>query len=340
MSMIFLDWISRSSRRSGVCVSTLLIALMLVAVSTTLAAPKDDLAVRFSSERVVGGPGNIIGAVTNRSKRRYPCVDVVFSLSTHFDDRQKGLPVVSYGNQSIRVRDIAPGARTRFSAPLRRKAGFGFFRFETCAEPLAEPPSSRTAARPEIKSFRASHQYAQKHRPVKLFWTTRNVSTVSLFANGVEVETQRDLATVESAGFSVSPDEATTYLLIAENREGRKASQEVRVGVVKVTRRGSCKIAGRVTGGWRLDIAERPGGPTSKWTVDMLLFKRGDRRPKAVAKVGRGGRYVFERVLAEESYSVSPSWKGQPNQVDVRNCRDGKTLRVRDIRITGRPLID
>lgn len=338
--MIFLDWRSRASRRSGVFVSALLTALMLVAASTTLAAPKDDLAMTFSSERVVGGPGNIIGAVTNRSNLRYPCVDAVFSLSTHFEDRQKGLPVVSYGNQSIRIRDIAPGATNRFSAPLRRKAGFGFLRFETCAEPAAEPPLPQTAARPEIKSFRANRQFAQKDKPVKLFWTTRNASAVSLFANGIEIETRRDLATVESAGFPVSPDEATTYLLIAENRDGRKASQEVRVGVVTVTHTRFCKIAGRVTGGWRLDIADRPGGPTSEWIVDMLLFKRGENMPKAEAKVTRDGRYVFARVPVEGSYFVRPSWKGQPNQVDVRNCQAGKTLQIRDIRITGRPLID
>lgn len=336
--MIFLDWRSRTSRRFGICVSALLTALALAAASTTLAATEDDLAMTFSSERVVGGPGNIVGAVTNRSNLRYPCVDAVFSLSTHYDDRQKGLPVVSYGNQSIRIRDIAPGATIRFSAPLLRKAGVGFLRYETCAEPVAESPSSQTAARPEIKSFRASHQYAQRNKPVKLFWTTRNASAVSLFANGIEIETQRDLATVESAGFPVSPDKATTYLLIVENRDGRKASQEVRVGVVKVTRRGSCKIAGRVTGSWRRDIAERPGGPTSEWIVDMLLFKRGESMSMADAKVS-GGRYIFDRV-PEGSYFVRPSWEGQPNQVDVRNCREGKTLQIRDIRITGHPMID
>lgn len=210
---------------------------------------------------------------------------------------------------------------------------------EVAATKPNPPPTPQIAARPEIKSFRASHRNAPRNKPVKLFWTTRNASAVSLFANGVEIETQRDLATVEAAGFQVSPDVTTSYLLIAENRDGRRASQEVKVGVVTVTQTAFCKIAGRVTGKWRQNIAQRPGGPESEWIVDMLLFKRGERSPKDQAKV-RGGRYSFNRVPVEGSYFVSPSWKGQPNQVDVRNCRAGKKLRIRDIRITGGPLID
>ena len=144
--MIFLDRKNNTSRRSRICVGALLAALALATVSTTLAAPEDDLSMRFSSEPVAGGPGNIVGAVTNRSNLRYPCVDAIFSLSTHFDDRQAGLPVVSYGNQSIRIRDIASGGTIRFSAPLLRKAGIRFFGYALCAAPVADdspPPPPR-----------------------------------------------------------------------------------------------------------------------------------------------------------------------------------------------------
>ena len=71
----------------------------------------------------------------------------------------------------------------------------------------------------------------------------------------------------------------------------------------------------------------------------MLLFKRGEGTPKAHAKV-TGGHYVFDRVPVEWTYFIRPSWEGKPTQVNIHNCRAGKTLQVRKINITGRPMYD
>ncbi|MGR9115129.1 MAG: hypothetical protein ACU85E_05135 [Gammaproteobacteria bacterium] len=130
--------------------AALFVAIVISTPFTALAAPEDDLHITFSSERTVTGPGNIVGTVTNRSNLRYPCVDAVFSLSTHFDDRQRGLPDVSYGDQAIRIRNIAPGSTVSFSAPLDRKAGFGFDRYELCASPMAEDTRPADTRPPQI----------------------------------------------------------------------------------------------------------------------------------------------------------------------------------------------
>ena len=145
--MAILDGNVAGSCLRRVTVDVLAVSLALGASSSLSAAPVDDLTMTFAAESVAGEAGNIIGAVTNNSHLRYPCVDALFSLSSHFDDRQEGLPVVSYGTQTIRIVDIAPGATRRFSAPLARKAGFGFVRYQACAEPVADnaPPERARA---------------------------------------------------------------------------------------------------------------------------------------------------------------------------------------------------
>ncbi|MCB1943132.1 MAG: hypothetical protein H6942_13885 [Candidatus Accumulibacter sp.] len=141
--MTFFDLRVPASCRRPLWLGLLLCTAGLATSPALAAAPADDLTTSFSSQSVAGEAGNIVGTVTNRSRWRYPCVDLVFSLSSHFDDRNKGLPVVSYGTQTIRVQDIDPGTTARFVAPLPRKAGIGFLRYETCSEPVsdASPPS-------------------------------------------------------------------------------------------------------------------------------------------------------------------------------------------------------
>ena len=111
MSMIFLDCRSRISPRSLACIAALFSALALAEASSALAAAKDDLKMSFSSSGARGQMENIIGSVTNVSNElRYPCVGANFQYPE----------IGPFAVQSIVIRDIAPGATVRFSAPMNR----------------------------------------------------------------------------------------------------------------------------------------------------------------------------------------------------------------------------
>ena len=129
-------------RHSFAVVAAALVALVTLGPAPVFASPEDDLKMTFSSEKGGGGPGNIVGRITNTSRRDYPCVDALFSLSTSFQDRQQGKPARNLGTQAVRVRNIAPGATVSFRAPLRERAGFGFAGYEICAatQPPPKPP--------------------------------------------------------------------------------------------------------------------------------------------------------------------------------------------------------
>lgn len=145
-----------------------------------VAAPENDLSVMFHGDKGLPPPGGIAGTVTNKSKKSYPCIDLVFRLS------YKG-GVRGPAEQRVRVQGLSPRAVKSYSAPLQSKAGFGLQRIETCASVSSGMPTMPSSPKDcRIKgsvistmSFQGTGDRGQQEKIESVFLLTADRKLVS-----------------------------------------------------------------------------------------------------------------------------------------------------------------
>jgi hypothetical protein len=118
------------------------IAVALAVVILQLAIPRpaagqtrfsSDLDVAFSVDDGGSRPGSIVGRVTNRSQRHYPCVELRFRLTRTVRERPAFV--------TVRVQNIAPRAVVPYRHALPYRSGISLAEVSSCrASPAPAPP--------------------------------------------------------------------------------------------------------------------------------------------------------------------------------------------------------
>lgn len=193
---------------------------------------------------------------------------------------------------------------------------------------------------PVIKSFRVSPDRVRPGDFVKFFWEVENARNIRLFDDKGEVPQRGGWDLVERGTSSISVSRTTTYRLIASAPGRRSVEREFTVRVAAPETAGRCTVRGKLSGKWRQWIQQRPNGPREQWTVDVLMFRSGERSAFAHARVRDDGTYVFENIPAGGSYVISTSWGSRPGRRSFASCQRGRTVGGGNFIIVGGPLID
>ena len=205
-------------------------------------------------------------------------------------------------------------------------------------EIVSEAPKKVPATPAEIISFTANTNKVKKGSSVTLTWHTANANTVVLGRYGIN-----DFQNVQASGSQlVSPDKTTTYVLMAgqSTKKGATAMQSRKFEVTVITPPvGACSIEGKLNGKWRLPIQERPGGPSTIWTVEVGIYTTDSNRPFKMATVSNRGIYRVNNLRAGKQYTIRPFWASSPQQRNI-SCTIGKAHKGHNFTITRGPLID
>jgi hypothetical protein len=154
------------TKHQGLSLLSFLAALLtLAAASFLISGPalaqqpdlESDLLVSFRGEGGPDGPGDIVGTVTNRSERRYGCVELLFKLSK----TQGDLPAIVL----VQVRNLAPKAQVPYRHGLPYRTGFRLLGMRVCAARPASPPPPPTGANPAHPAPRPAPMPDQRPGP-------------------------------------------------------------------------------------------------------------------------------------------------------------------------------
>ncbi len=189
--------------------------------------PERDLKVSFSTKHKGGDDaGYVFGGVTNSSRSSYPCVHIEFRLVTRYDQREAGKGSSQLGTLGVDVKDVQPGAKTGFRAPLPSPAGVGLGSIGLCETAPEEEPSP--SVEPSILSFEARPAAISPGDTVSLFWEVANAEQVLLFDDFGALESRITLPSGK-LGWPASMNGAqkedlsktTTFTLVAVSETGR-----------------------------------------------------------------------------------------------------------------------
>jgi hypothetical protein len=182
----------------------------------------------------------------------------------------------------------------------------------------------------------------QRGGSVTLSWDVQNADRVRLFDNPGEIESgnllpggQRGRPLSMSGEESLSIDKATTFRLLALDRDGRRVAATATVRLLNAPS-VSCRIFGRVSG---TPVRARlsPSGPMETFKLTQVgAFVPGERDAKFRTRVDAQGNYRFSQLPGNQELRIAPLGGGW--RYDSRNemvsCLAGKSFRV-DFAIEG-----
>jgi hypothetical protein len=327
----------------------LLLFVCLLPVGQALAAELDaqrDVRVSFSTEGSEKGAGFVVGKVSKASKAAthdFSCVLLEFGLFTRFDQKRSGEPSQRLGMLSVEVTGLGSQASVPYRKALPFPAGIRLEKVSTCdgaavKEPAKEatkeptegpekasekapekaPEKAREKADgpPQIVAFKVTPDRVQRGGSVTLSWDVQNADRVRLFDNPGEIESgnllpggQRGRPLSMSGEESLSIDKATTFRLLALDRDGRRVAATATVRLLNAPS-VSCRIFGRVSG---TPVRARlsPSGPMETFKLTQVgAFVPGERDAKFRTRVDAQGNYRFFPAARQSGVTHRPSgWR-------------------------------
>ncbi|MEF8722366.1 hypothetical protein E4Q23_05035 [Candidatus Accumulibacter phosphatis] len=349
----------------------LLVSVCLLPVAQALAAelePQRDVHVSFSTEGSEKGAGFVVGEVSKVGKTArhdFSCVFLDFGLFTRFDQKAPGQPSQRLGMLSVEVKDLGSQTTVAYRKALPFPAGIRLEKISTCdsdaakqaAKEAARNPAKETAKEsakesanepekkagpPQILSFKVTPDRVQRGGSVNLSWEVQDADGVRLFDDSGEVETrnlvpggQRGRPLSISGSESLSIDKATTFRLLAVDRQGRRVAATTTVRLLN-GQSVSCRIFGKVSG-TPVRIRLSPAGPLETFKLTHVgVFVPGERQPALSTRVDAQGSYSFPNVPGNQEFRVGPlgpNWLYEDSNERV-SCLAGKSFRV-DFAIKG-----
>jgi hypothetical protein len=337
----------------------LLVSVCLLPVVQALAVelePQRDVHVSFSTEGSEKGAGFVVGEVSKVGKTAthdFSCILLDFGLFTRFDQKAPGQPSQRLGRLSVEIKDLGSQTPVAYRKALPFPAGIRLEKISTCdsqaAKEAAKDPAKEPAKEPEKKagppqivSFKVTPDRVQRGGSVILSWEVQNADGVRLFDDSGEVETrnlvpggQRGRPLSISGSESLSIDKATTFRLLAVDRQGRRVAATTTVRLLN-GQSVSCRIFGKVSG-TPVRIRLSPTGPLETFKLTHVgVFVPGERQPALSTRVDAQGRYSFPTVPGNQEFRVGPlgpNWLYEDSKERV-SCLAGKSFRV-DFAIKG-----
>jgi len=353
----------------------LLVSLCLLSVAQAPAVelePQRDVHVRFSTEGSEKGAGFVVGEVSKVGKTAthdFSCVLLDFGLFTRFDQKAPGQPSQRLGRLSVEVKDLGSQTPVAYRKALPFPAGIRLEKISTCdsdaakqaakeaakeaarnpAKETAKEPAKESANEPEKKagppqilSFKVTPDRVQRGGSVNLSWEVQDADGVRLFDDSGEVEIrnlvpggQRGRPLSISGSESLSIDKATTFRLLAVDRQGRRVAATTTVRLLN-GQSVSCRIFGKVSG-TPVRIRLSPAGPLETFKLTHVgVFVPGEGQPTLSTRVNAQGGYSFPAVPGNQEFRVGPlgpNWLYEDSNERV-SCLAGKSFRV-DFAIKG-----
>ncbi|MEF8733635.1 MAG: hypothetical protein V5B40_17515 [Candidatus Accumulibacter meliphilus] len=341
----------------------LLVSLCLLPVAQALAVelePQRDVHVSFSTEGSEKGAGFVVGEVSKVGKTAthdFSCILLDFGLFTRFDQKAPGQPSQRLGRLSVEIKDLGSQTPVAYRKALPFPAGIRLEKISTCdsqaakeaakdpaKDPAKEPAKEqeKKAGPPQIVSFKVTPDRVQRGGSVTLSWEVQNADGVRLFDDSGEVETrnmvpgaQRGRPLSISGSEALSIDKATTFRLLAVDRQGRRVAATTTVRLLN-GQSVSCRIFGKVSG-TPVRIRLSPKGPLETFKLTHVgVFVPGEGQPTLSTRVNAQGGYSFPAVPGNQEFRVvplGPNWLYEDSNERV-SCLAGKSFRV-DFAIKG-----
>ena len=341
----------------------LLLFVCLLPVGQALAAELDaqrDVRVSFSTEGTENGAGFVVGKVSKASKAAthdFSCVLLEFGLFTRFDQKRSGEPSQRLGMLAVEVTGLASQAGVPYRKALPFPAGIRLEKVSTCDGEAVKEPTKEAAKEPQkaaekapekadgppqIVAFKVTPDRVQRGGSVTLSWEVRNAARVRLFDNSGEIESgnllpggQRGRPLSMSGEESLAIDKATTFRLLALDRDGRRVAATATVRLLNAPS-VSCRIFGRVSG---TPVRARlsPSGPMETFKLTQVgAFVPGERDAKYRTRVDAQGNYRFSQLPGNQEFRIAPlggAWRYDGSK-EMVSCLAGKSFRV-DFAIQG-----